>query len=302
MHAITRKAYGKLNLSLDTIGKREDGYHLVRMIMQTVNLFDEITIQTKPTPGISLTTNREDLPTDENNLIYKAAQLLLEEFHLDTGLSIHLEKHIPVAAGMAGGSADCAATLSAMNSLFSLGLSEQELMDRGVRLGADIPYCILGGTALSEGIGEILTPLTDIVPCKVLLVKPDIDVSTKWVYTTLRWNELESHPDIDGMLHALASHSLSGVCDKLENVLETVTIPSYPVIQEIKDKMLELGAANAMMSGSGPTVFGLFPDEAKGSEAYRICKSLYPDYQVEWTEFISRAEIEAERKGGTNHG
>ena len=151
MNTITKKAYGKINLALDTIGKRQDGYHLVRMIMQTVNLYDTVTITKKDTPGITLTTNRGDLPTDENNLIYKAAKLLIEEFHIAEGVSIHLEKRIPVAAGMAGGSTDCAATLEGMNTLFSLGLSDEELMKRGVTLGADVPYCIMGGTALSEG-------------------------------------------------------------------------------------------------------------------------------------------------------
>lgn len=291
MDFIEKKAYGKLNLSLDIVGKREDGYHLVRMIMQTVNLYDVITIEKQRDPGIVLTTNQPDLPTDKDNLIYQAASLLMDEFEISDGVRIHLEKHIPIAAGMAGGSADCAATLTGINELFALGLSKEALQKRAVTLGADVPYCILGGTALSEGIGEVLTPVTDVVPCNLLLIKPNIDVSTKWVYTTLRWNELTSHPDIDGMIAALDNHSLKGVSDKMENVLETVTIPSYPIIQEIKDKMMELGAQNAMMSGSGPTVFGLFPDEEKGISAYEICKNLYPDFQVEWTQFISSKEI-----------
>lgn len=288
MNTITKKAYGKINLALDTIGKRQDGYHLVRMIMQTVNLYDVITITKKETPSIILTTNRTDLPTDENNLIYKAAKLLIEEFHITEGVTIHLEKRIPVAAGMAGGSTDCAATLEGMNTLFSLGLSEEELMKRGVSLGADVPYCIMGGTALSEGIGEILTPLTDIVPCKVLLIKPDIDISTKWVYTTLKWNELSSHPDIDGMISALDAHSLSDIAAKMENVLETVTISANPVIKSIKEKMKSLGALNALMSGSGPTVFGLFEEDDMALKAYELCKELYPDYQVELTDFVTR--------------
>lgn len=288
MNTITKKAYGKINLALDTIGKRQDGYHLVRMIMQTVNLYDIVTITKKETPGITLTTNRLDLPTDENNLIYKAAKLLIEEFHIAEGVTIHLEKRIPVAAGMAGGSTDCAATLEGMNTLFSLGLSEDELMKRGVTLGADVPYCIMGGTALSEGIGEILTPLSDMVACKVLLIKPDIDISTKWVYTTLKWDQLTSHPDIDGMISSLETQSLSDIASKLENVLETVTIPANPVIADIKENMKSLGALNALMSGSGPTVFGLFEDETVASKAYEQCKQLYPDYQVELTDFVTR--------------
>lgn len=288
MNTITKKAYGKINLALDTIGKRQDGYHLVRMIMQTVNLYDTVTITKKDTPGITLTTNRGDLPTDENNLIYKAAKLLIEEFHIAEGVSIHLEKRIPVAAGMAGGSTDCAATLEGMNTLFSLGLSDEELMKRGVTLGADVPYCIMGGTALSEGIGEVLTPLTDVVPCKVLLIKPDIDISTKWVYTTLRWDELTNHPDIDGMISALEHHSLMDIATKLENVLESVTIPANPVIEDIKNNMKSLGALNALMSGSGPTVFGLFEKDDTALKAYEQCRQLYPDYQVELTDFVTR--------------
>lgn len=291
MDTIELKAYGKINLALDTIGKRKDGYHLVRMIMQTVGLYDTITISKKENPGIVLTTNRPDLPTDENNLIYKAANLLIQEFSISNGVEIHLHKNIPVAAGMAGGSTDCAATLVGMNRLFQLELSTEELMKRGVTLGADVPYCILGGTALSEGIGEILTPISEIEPCRVLLIKPDIDVSTKWVYTTLNWEKLTSHPDIDGMIAALNAHSLEDVAQKMENVLETVTIPAYPVIQDIKDTLKPLGALHAMMSGSGPTVFGLFISEETAKSAYEICKKKYPFYQVELTDFVSRQEI-----------
>ena len=295
MEHITLHAYGKINLALDTIGKRNDGYHLVRMIMQTVGVYDVITItKSKEHNGIRLTTNREDLPVNQDNLIYKAAQLIIDEFQISEGVTIYLEKNIPVAAGMAGGSTDCAATLIGMNQLFSLGLSKEELMKRGVTLGADVPYCIMGGTALSEGIGEVLTPLTDIVPCKVLLIKPNIDISTKWVYTTLKWDTLETHPDVDGMIDALNEHSLTNVANTLGNVLETVTIPANPVIQDIKDMMISLGALNSMMSGSGPTVFGLYTDETLATEAFQKCKALYPNFQVELTDFITREQIEQE--------
>lgn len=291
MNTIIKRAYGKLNLSLDIVGKREDGYHLVCMVMQTVDLYDELTIQKTDKPGIQLTTDRPDLPTNEDNLIYKAAKLLFDEFQIKGGVSIHLKKQIPIAAGMAGGSADCAATLLGINTLFDLKLTEQDLQKRAVTMGADIPYCIMGGTALSEGIGEVLTPISPVPDCHVLLVKPNIDISTKWVYQTLRWNTLTSHPDTKKMLSALEAQSLSEVSATMENVLETVTIPAYPVIASIKEKLLSLGAINAMMSGSGPTVFGLFPDQGAGEKAYSICKELYPDYQVEWTRFISREEI-----------
>lgn len=288
MENLTKKAYGKLNLSLDIVGKRSDGYHLVQMIMQTVNLYDILEFTKTKKSGIVLTTNRPDLPTDKNNLIYRAASLLMEKYSIQEGVRIHLEKHIPVAAGMAGGSADCAATLSGINTLFSLGLSMEELMAFGTGLGADVPYCLLGGTALSEGIGEILTPLPDVPPCKILLVKPDIDISTKWVYTTLNWESLTSHPDTDGMISSLQSKNLDGVSKKLLNVLETVTIPAYPIIQSIKETMLELGASNALMSGSGPTVFGLYPNETLALDAYQKCMTLYPEFQVELVDFVNR--------------
>lgn len=195
MNTIIKRAYGKLNLSLDIVGKCEDGYHLVCMVMQTVDLYDELTIQKTDKPGIQLTTDRPDLPTNEDNLIYKATKLLFDEFQIKGGVSIHLKKQIPIAAGMAGGSADCAATLLGINTLFDLKLTEQDLQKRAVTMGADIPYCIMGGTALSEGIGEVLTPISPVPDCHVLLVKPNIDISTKWVYQTLRWNTLTSHPD-----------------------------------------------------------------------------------------------------------
>lgn len=292
MENLTRKAYGKLNLSLDIVGKRSDGYHLVRMIMQTVNLYDVLEFRKTKEPGIVLTTNRSDLPTNQNNLIYRAAALLMEKYSIQEGVRIHLKKHIPVAAGMAGGSADCAAALSGINTLFSLGLSTEELMTFGISLGADVPYCLLGGTALSEGIGEILTPLPDVPPCKVLLVKPDIDISTKWVYTTLDWKSLTYHPDIDGMISSLHAGNLAGISKRLSNVLESVTIPAYPIIQSIKETMLELGANNSLMSGSGSTVFGLYTNETLARNAYQKCIALYPKYQIDLVDFVNRQAIQ----------
>lgn len=292
MEHLIKKAYGKLNLSLDIIGKRSDGYHLVRMIMQTVNLYDVLEFTKTKEPGIILTTNRSDLPTDQNNLIYRAAALLMDEYSIHEGVRIHLKKHIPVAAGMAGGSADCAATLSGINTLFSLGLSTEELMTFGTSLGADVPYCLLGGTALSEGIGEILTPLPDVPPCKILLVKPDIDISTKWVYTTLDWQNLTYHPDIDGMISSLYAGNLAKISERLSNVLESVTIPAYPIIQSIKETMLEFGADNSLMSGSGSTVFGLYTDETLAEKAYQKCIALYPKFQIELVDFVNRQVIQ----------
>lgn len=288
MESLTKKAYGKLNLSLDIVGKRQDGYHLVRMIMQTVNLYDVLEFTKTKESGIVLTTNRPDLPTNEDNLIYQAAALLMKQHSVQEGIRIHLEKHIPVAAGMAGGSADCAATLSGINTLFSLGLSTEELMKLGTSLGADVPYCLLGGTALSEGIGEILTPLPNVPPCKVLLIKPDMDISTKWVYSSLDEKTVAAHPDVDAMISSLHAKNLDEISKLLSNVLETVTIPAYPVIQNIKETMIELGAMNALMSGSGPTVFGLFPDASIANNAYKICLEKYQTYQVELVDFINR--------------
>ena len=267
---LSLKAYGKINLGLDVVRRREDGYHEVRMIMQTVKVYDNIELEWSERPGIRLFTNLYYLPDNENNLGYKAAKLLMDEFGIKDGLEIKMKKFIPVAAGMAGGSTDAAAVLFGVNKMFSLGLSQEELMKRGVKLGADVPYCIMRGTALSEGIGEILTPLPPMPQCQVLIAKPAISVSTKFVYENLNLPTLgpEAHPDIDGIRDAITRQDFYGVADRLGNILESVTIPAHPVIQDIKEKMMSLGAVNALMSGSGPTVFGLFDDPAKAQTAY----------------------------------
>lgn len=267
---LSLKAYGKINLGLDVVRRRGDGYHEVRMIMQTVKIYDNIELEWSERPGVRLSTNLYYLPDNENNLGYKAARLLMDEFGMKDGLEIRMKKFIPVAAGMAGGSTDAAAVLFGVNKMFSLGLSQEELMKRGVKLGADVPYCILRGTALSEGIGEILTPLPPMPQCQVLIAKPAISVSTKFVYENLNLPSLgsEAHPDIDGIRDAITRQDFYGVADRLGNILETVTIPAHPVIQDIKEKMMRLGAVNALMSGSGPTVFGLFDDPAKAQTAY----------------------------------
>lgn len=240
------------------------------MIMQTVGIYDRIDLIYKETPGITVETNLYYLPDNENNLVYKAAKLLMDEFHVQKGVHIRLRKYIPVAAGMAGGSSDAAAVLFGVNKMFSLGLTTEQLMDRGVKIGADVPYCVMRGTALSEGIGEILTPLPVPPQCQVLIAKPGISVSTKFVYENLHANELrpEQHPDIDGMMEAIKQKDLYGIADRFGNVLENVTIPAYPVIQEIKDLMLEQGAIGALMSGSGPTVFGLFTNPKAAAKAH----------------------------------
>ncbi|MCD8082082.1 MAG: 4-(cytidine 5'-diphospho)-2-C-methyl-D-erythritol kinase [Clostridiales bacterium] len=264
------KAYGKINLGLDVLRKREDGYHEVRMIMQTVGIFDRIELTREDVPGIRVETNLFYLPSNENNLVYKAAALLMNEFHIAEGLSIRLRKFIPVAAGMAGGSSDAAAVLFGVNRMFQLGLSLPQLMERGVKIGADVPYCVLRGTALSEGIGEILTPLPAVPPCQVLIARPAVSVSTRSVYEQLHVDELppDAHPNIDGIIEAIRQKDIHGVAKRMGNVLETVTIRQHPVIRRIKEQMMEFGADGALMSGSGPTVFGLFTDSAAAQNAF----------------------------------
>lgn len=269
MEEISLKALAKINLGLDVVRRREDGYHEVRMIMQTINMYDKLELSKTEEDKITVETNVNFLPTNENNLVYKAADLLKKEFGIKQGIHIKLSKFIPVAAGMAGGSSDAAAVLYGMNKMFQLGLTKKQLMERGVKLGADIPYCIMRGTALAEGIGEVLTPLNPAPQCHVLIAKPGISVSTKYVYENLHANELEHHPDIDGMLAAIEANDLYGLASKMENVLETVTIKEYPIIEEIKDCMKANGAMNAMMSGSGPTVFGLFDDKECAEKAMK---------------------------------
>lgn len=252
-----QKAYAKINLGLDVLRRRPDGYHEVKMIMQTVDICDDLTLEKREEPGIGLQIEGADLPADENNLVYRAAALLMAKRHFREGVHITLKKRIPVAAGMAGGSADAAAAMRGLNTLFGMGYSVEELKEFGVKLGADIPYCIQGGTMLSEGIGEILTPLSAPPACHLVIAKPDIDVSTAFVYGHLQADRLPFHPDIDGMAAALAAGDLKGITDRIGNVLETVTVKEYPVIDRLKQTMCGLGAENALMSGSGPTVFGI---------------------------------------------
>ena len=284
------KAYGNINIGPDVLRKRNDGYHEVKMIMQTVSLYDRITItRHKNSSGIVLETNLNFLPTNENNIVYKAAKLLKDEFGLSDGLSINLEKHIPVAAGMAGGSTDAATTLELINTMYSLNLSKEDLMKRAVTLGADVPYCILKGTALCEGIGEILTPIKPLMPCYILIVKPPIYVSTKFVYEHLKINELKSHPDIDGLVSAISAGNLETMSQKMGNVLEFVTENNYPVISSIKKLMIQNGAISPLMSGSGPTVFGIYDDEEKINQAATFFKTNYPSYRTYVTKPINNS-------------
>lgn len=262
-----RKAYAKINLCLDVTGRLENGYHLVDMIMQTVNIFDELSFE-RTDGEIVLQSDCGEIPLDENNLIYKAILLMQKTCGIHGGLKVYLKKHIPIAAGMAGGSTDCAATLIAMDELYDLKLGTERLMELGVKLGADVPYCILGGTARAQGIGEKLTRLPDCPGMKLLVAKPDLNVSTKEVYTALDALENLPHPGVEEMVQAINEGNERAVAAALGNVLECVTIPLHPVIQKIKACMIEFGAINSLMSGSGPTVFGIFEKEEERQKAY----------------------------------
>lgn len=289
MKEISVKALAKINLGLDVVRRREDGYHEVRMVMQTIHLFDRLEIKRIQGGNITIATNLSFLPTNENNLVYKAAKLLMDEFHIGDGIDVKLYKHIPVAAGMAGGSTDAAAVLYGMNRIFDLGLTKEELMERGVKIGADVPYCIMRGTALAEGIGEKLTALPPMVKCPVLIAKPQINVSTRFVYENLKLNAKTVHPDINKLVDDITEKDLKKIALDMGNVLETVTIPNYPVIAEIKEQMMEHGAAGSMMSGSGPTVFGLFEKENTAEAAYEAIRESGLAKQIYLTSIYNNA-------------
>lgn len=265
------KAYGKVNLGLDVLRRRDDGYHEVKMIMQTVKLYDQITMCKNNTGNIHLTTSLPYLPTNEKNLVYRAIDMIRTNYGIKEGVDADIDKHIPVAAGMAGGSTDAAAALVGMNQIFSLGISQEKLMEYGAQLGADVPFCIMRGTALSEGIGEILSPLPPIPNCWFVIIKPVFSMSTKFVYQHLTLDDATIHPDIDGMVKALYQKDLTGVTSRLGNVLEQVTAEHYPAIHQIKNVLMEMDALGALMSGSGSTVFGIFTDK---QAAYRASHCL----------------------------
>ncbi|MCD7981173.1 MAG: 4-(cytidine 5'-diphospho)-2-C-methyl-D-erythritol kinase [Clostridiales bacterium] len=272
MDEISLKALAKINLGLDVTGLREDGYHEVRMVMQSIHLYDRVEMKKTKSPHIHVETNLYYLPVDENNLVYQAAKLMKDEFKIKEGVRITLRKFIPVAAGMAGGSSDAAAVLVGMNRMFNLGLKQNKLMELGQRLGADVPFCVMRGTALAEGIGEKLTALPPMPRCPILIAKPAVVVSTKQVYEQLKLNDSTKHPDIDSIIENIRQKNLRGVAEHMENILETVTVRQYPVIREIKALMKSNGALNAVMSGSGPTVFGLYQNEKEIRGAYDALK------------------------------
>lgn len=271
------KAYAKVNISLDIIEKRKsDGYHLLRMIMQNIDLYDEITVE-KQKCGITIKCNKPYVPTDERNLAYKVAKLFKDKFNIEEGVCISIKKNIPVAAGLAGGSTDGAAVLKAMNEMFNVNASDEELMELGLELGADIPYCIKGGTALCEGIGEKVTQLKPFKDKILVLVKPPFGVSTKFVYQEFNLEKVLNHPKTEELIEAMAKDDLDYVCSNMKNLLENVTLRKHKILISIKEEMKFLGAKGAMMSGSGPTVFAIFDDMLKAQRCFEKMKEKYDD-------------------------
>lgn len=279
---LIKKTPAKINLTLDVTGKLENGYHTLSMIMQSIEVCDELSFEKTADETILFSMNKElpDKIPAEKNLVYKAAKLMKDTFKIDGGFKIHLTKNIPAAAGLAGGSSDCAATLIGINELCGLGLDIEKLCEIGVKLGADVPFCIRKGTMLAEGIGEILTPLTPLTGIPVLLIKPNISISTPYVYKHLKLNELDYHPDNKAVISYIKDKNIKKIAASLSNVLETVTIPENPIIAELKRYLTEIGAIGSLMSGSGPTTFGIFKNMETAKKAYEKAKADYPDFDV----------------------
>jgi 4-diphosphocytidyl-2-C-methyl-D-erythritol kinase len=267
MTVITLNANAKINLSLDVLGKRDDGYHNLRMIMQTVGLHDTVTLETIP-EGLEVVCSSRWVPSGNDNIAYKAAELIMRKYKLKTGLRVKIDKRIPVAAGLAGGSADAAGVIKAMNTLFELNMSAEEMMNIGVKVGADVPFCILESTALAEGIGEVLTPLKPLEDGWIVLAKPNIYVSTKEVYGRLKIDEISRHPNTAKLVEYVEKGDIRNIAFNMVNTLETVTIKDHPVIFEIKNIMMDNHALGSLMSGSGPTVFGIFEDKNTAEKCY----------------------------------
>ncbi|MGL5822837.1 MAG: 4-(cytidine 5'-diphospho)-2-C-methyl-D-erythritol kinase [Sarcina sp.] len=280
-----RKAYAKINIALDVIGKREDGYHLLKMIMQTVDIYDEIEVKKTNSPNtIKLTTDKYYLPTDEKNLAYKAAKLFVDTYKIKDGVEIHIKKNIPVSAGMAGGSTDAATVLYLMNKVFNVKESKENLKNLAIKIGADVPYCIDGGTALCEGIGEKIKKLKPFKDKILVVVKPSFGVSTKEVYGDLDITKINKHADIEGIIKCMGREDLYGVSTRMRNILENVTVKKHRIVREIKDELRLSGAIGTMMSGSGPTVFAFFEDMLVAQKAYDKMKTLYCNSDI----FITR--------------
>lgn len=274
MDSLTVKAFAKINLSLDVLGTLPNGYHEVKMVMQTVSLFDTVEL-TKQDEGITLGCSLKFLPTGPENLAYRAAEAFFKETGISGGVKIYLKKHIPVGAGLAGGSSNAAAVLTGLNRLYDANLSTHKLCEIGTTLGADVPYCIIGGTRLAEGIGEKLSPLPRLPYCHIVLVKPAFSISTKWAYDNIDACPDIAHPPTDKLIEALHNSDLYAICNNMGNVLEDVSIAHHPVLSSVKDDLYSLGAIGAQMSGSGPTVFGIFDDEEKALHAKDVLWKKY---------------------------
>lgn len=295
MDTIVLKARGKVNLTLDVVGKRANGYHDLRMIMQTINLYDTITIKKTKTPGIRINNNLAWLPKDDKNITYKAAERFFKESNIKSGVYIEIFKRIPVAAGLAGGSSDAAAVLVGLNKLFETHYTRKKLMEIGLEIGADVPFCILRGTVLAEGIGEVLTPLPALPAMHIVLAKPNVSVSTASVYKALKVDEITKHPKTDEYVEAIKNCDIPYITTNMENVLEDVTIKMHPQIEQIKEAMIRHGALGSMMSGSGPTVFGIFPSKYKATLAAEYFKNQCGLREVHVTTTFCKAKREGKR-------
>lgn len=276
MRSLKIKARAKVNLTLDVVGKRPNGYHDVRMVMQQIDLYDEVEVVVTEGVSIKLTCSDEFVPTDQRNIAYKAAQIMKKKYDLKQGFQIHIDKNIPVAAGLAGGSTDAAAVIRAINELCGLNLSMSEMQDIGLQIGADVPFCILENCALAEGLGEVLTPIRGFEHAWMILIKPNFGVSTKEVYKALKWESIQSHPNTEAMVQALSDQNRHEIMSNLRNVLEDVTIEMFPQVASVKTFLTGYGAEAVMMSGSGPTVFGFFKTYEKARNAHRKIKKHYP--------------------------
>lgn len=270
------KAYAKINLSLDVIGKREDGYHLLKMIMQTIDLYDIIDVN-KIDKGIEVICNKAYVPSDERNLAYKAASLFINTYNITGGVQVSIKKNIPVSAGLAGGSTDAAAVLRAMRDIYKPDLDDKELMELGLNIGADVPYCIVGGTALCEGIGEKVTRLTPFRNHILVLIKPPFGVSTKEVYRDLNIDKIKKHPNTELMMKLIDEDNLLNLSGNMKNVLENVTLKKHALLKGIKKDVLDLGSIGTLMSGSGPTIFAFFDDMLKAQVCYDKMKPKYKE-------------------------
>ena len=287
MDYISVKARAKINLTLDVTGKRPDGYHELRMIMQTVELSDKVFIKKIEKPVIKIKTNLEWLPTDNRNLAYKAAEIIKERYDIPGGVFIELKKTIPVAAGLAGGSADCAAVLYAMNILYNLKIKREELAAIALELGSDVPYCLMRGTALAEGRGEILTRLPACPEAWIVLAKPAVGMSTAAVYKAIDAIDGYAHPDTEGMIDAIKKSDINAVASKLSNVLENASIPMCPMIGYIKKMLSDMGAVGVLMSGSGPTAYGIFKDKETAQKAADNVKKTFNIRDVHTTKIFN---------------